>query len=216
MLIDGNDDRGIDVGVMARRNYEIVRMCSHVDDEDATGQVFSRDCARYDIKTPLGNTLVLLVNHFKSKGYGDPQQSAAKRLRQATRVREIYEACIAEGHEFVAIAGDLNEIPDESPTKPPNPLYPLTGPDSPLTDIMKHLEFQADNWPGTFGNGGKSNKLDYILMSPGLSAKVVRGGIERRGVWDGHMGQRFPQLPTMQRDTDKASDHAGLWVEANI
>jgi hypothetical protein len=31
MVIDGNDDRGIDVGVMTRAGYEITSICSHVD-----------------------------------------------------------------------------------------------------------------------------------------------------------------------------------------
>ena len=35
MLIDGNDDRGIDVGLYAREGYEIVAIRSHVDDADA-------------------------------------------------------------------------------------------------------------------------------------------------------------------------------------
>ena len=34
----------------------------------ATLVIFSRDCAEYEIRTPNGNTLLLLVNHFKSKG----------------------------------------------------------------------------------------------------------------------------------------------------
>jgi hypothetical protein len=47
MLIDGNDDRGIDAGVLARDGYEIASMRSRVDDTDAKGEVFSRDCAEY-------------------------------------------------------------------------------------------------------------------------------------------------------------------------
>lgn len=47
MLIDGNDDRGIDVGVLS--NYEIESIASHIDDDytDANGKkqkIFSRDC----------------------------------------------------------------------------------------------------------------------------------------------------------------------------
>ena len=34
MLIDGNDDRGIDVAVMTRAGYEIELIRSHVDDEE--------------------------------------------------------------------------------------------------------------------------------------------------------------------------------------
>src|SRR5262249_12689132 len=91
MLIDGNDERGIDVGLMTKRPFDIVSIASHVDDEDATGVIYSRDCAQYEIRTAQGNTLVVLLNHFKSKGFGSQQTSDAKRKRQATRTAEIYQ-----------------------------------------------------------------------------------------------------------------------------
>jgi predicted extracellular nuclease len=52
MVIDGNDDRGIDVGLMARAGHELVGIRSHVDDMDLEGTVFSRDCPEYTITTP--------------------------------------------------------------------------------------------------------------------------------------------------------------------
>ncbi len=47
---------------------------------------------------------------------------------------------------------------------------------------MKHEKFVGGGRPGTNGNGTKSGKLDYILMSPELTKKAKIGGIERRGV----------------------------------
>jgi endonuclease/exonuclease/phosphatase family metal-dependent hydrolase len=210
MLIDGNDDRGIDVGYMSKQGYRIVRMLSHVDDEDDKGKIFSRDCPEYEIETPQNNRLLVLINHFKSKGYGKPRESAKKRFRQALRVREIYDERIKSGYEHVAIIGDLNEIPDEEP------MAPLVRDGSTLTDIMKHRKFRGDGRPGTYGNGTKSGKLDYILMSPELSDKVIRGGIERQGVWGGKHGTLFPHLPSIKSEADAASDHAALWVDLAI
>jgi endonuclease/exonuclease/phosphatase family metal-dependent hydrolase len=210
MLIDGNDDRGIDVGIMTKQPCNIVQLRSHVDDNDAQGTIFSRDCAEYEIETPKGNTLLVLVNHFKSKGYGKAAQSAAKRLRQSTRVRAIYDQRINDGYDYVAVVGDLNETPDASP------MDPLIRNQSPLTDIMVHPKFQTDGRPGTHANGTKSGKLDYILMSPKLSVQVKDGGIERRGVWGGKNGTLFPHLPTMQTAVDAASDHAALWADLDI
>jgi endonuclease/exonuclease/phosphatase family metal-dependent hydrolase len=210
MLIDGNDDRGIDVGIMMKKGYYIARMLSHVDDEDDVRTIFSRDCAEYEIKTPEGNTLLLLVNHFKSKGYGKPAESAAKRLRQANRVRAIYDERMNEGYDYVGVVDDLNEVPDQYP------LDPLIRQNSILTDVMAHPKFESDGRPGTHGNGTKSAKLDYILMSPKLSGKVIKGGIERRGVWGGKNGTLFRHLPTIKKEADAASDHAALWVEVEI
>ncbi len=210
MLIDGNDNRGIDVGIMTKPDYAIVRILSHVDDKDKDGTIFCRDCAEYEIKTALGNTLLLLVNHFKSKGYGDARQSAAKRFRQASRVREIYSERINSGFEHIAIVGDLNEIPSEQP------MDPLIREGSTLTDVMTHPKFEGDGRPGTHGTGAKSAKFDYILMSPRLADKVKKGGIERRGVWAGKNGTLFPHLPTIKTELDAASDHAALWVDLDI
>ena len=210
MLIDGNDARGIDVGIMTRQSFDIKSIVSHVDDTDDQGKVFSRDCVEYEITTPSGNKLLVLVNHFKSKGYGSQQGNDAKRRRQAKRVREIYEKRLNEGFEFIAIAGDLNDTPDREPLKP------LLGDGSNLIDIMNHPNFAGDGRQGTHGNGAEDSKLDYILMSPKLASKVQAGGIERRGVWGGKNGDLFPHFPEIEIAKDAASDHAALWVDLNM
>lgn len=74
--------------VITRAGYEITSICSHVDDEDEVGTVFSRDCPEYLITTPTGARLVVLVNHVKSKGFGSTDDSNKKRKRQAKKVKE--------------------------------------------------------------------------------------------------------------------------------
>jgi len=86
MLVDGNNDRGIDVGIMTRNTFDILSIMSHVDDTDENGRIFSRDCAEYQIRTPSGETLLVLVNHFKSMGYDSQEDNDSKRKRQAKRV----------------------------------------------------------------------------------------------------------------------------------
>ncbi|PSJ20314.1 endonuclease/exonuclease/phosphatase, partial [Halomonas sp. ND22Bw] len=45
MLIDGNDARGIDVGLLTGSEFPIGNMRSHVDDRTVDAQpIFSRDC----------------------------------------------------------------------------------------------------------------------------------------------------------------------------
>jgi endonuclease/exonuclease/phosphatase family metal-dependent hydrolase len=180
-----------------------------VDDPDGSNKVFSRDCAEYTIKTPGGKTLLVMVNHFKSKGYGSQAQSNAKRTKQAQRVREIYDERIGQGYNYVAIAGDLNDTPDSSP------LAPLLA-DGALVDVMAHARFAGDGRLGTHGNGTKSGKIDYILMSPKLASRVQAAGIERRGVWGGQNGTLFPHFDEIKTAKDAASDHAALWVDFSI
>jgi endonuclease/exonuclease/phosphatase family metal-dependent hydrolase len=209
MVIDGNDERGIDVGIMTRQQFRIESMVSHDDDTDEKGRIFSRDCVEYRFKTPSGPLLVL-VNHFKSKGYGSFAESNKKRFRQAKKVQEIAEQRLEEGVKFIAICGDLNDTPDSDPLKP------LLGNDLGLIDIMKHSKFKGDNRDGTYGNEAQSQKIDYILMSPELSDVVVKSGVERRGVWGGVNGTLFPHFPEILTRKDAASDHAALWVDLNL
>jgi hypothetical protein len=118
-VIDGNDGRGIDVGLMTGKNHPIGLMRSHVDDRDSKGNdIFSRDCPEYAVQLPSGQTLWVLVNHLKSKGYGGKVTSDRKRKAQATRIKAIYEARVAAGDELVAIVGDLNDTPDSDPLSP--------------------------------------------------------------------------------------------------
>lgn len=98
MLVDGNDERGIDVGIMTREGFPVIKLCSHVDNRLPNGfPVFARDCPEYMVTTPMGNKVIVMVNHFKSKGYGGQAASDARRKAQAERVEAIYQGLIAEG-----------------------------------------------------------------------------------------------------------------------
>lgn len=210
MLVDGNDERGIDVGLLTRAKYPIVSIRSHVDDEDAKGQIFSRDCAEYEIGLAKGKRLWVLVNHFKSKGYGSQATSDAKRKRQAQRVREIYDAHLQAGDTLVAVVGDMNEIPANAP------MDPLLRQGSTLNDISSHPKFDSGGRAGTHGNCGPSAKLDYIMLSPDLYAKVKAAGVERRGIWGGVNGTLWPHFAEVSNSDEAASDHAALWVDLDM
>jgi endonuclease/exonuclease/phosphatase family metal-dependent hydrolase len=208
MLIDGNDERGIDVGVMTRKDYDIASIGSHVDDRDEDGLIFSRDCALYEIRTKKGNTLVVLINHFKSKGFGSQESSDAKRKRQAARVADIYRE-LHPKHQYIAVIGDLNDTPDS------DPLNPLVA-DTDLKEIGALPGFDDQGRPGTFKNGTASNKIDFILLSPALFAKAESGGILRKGVWGGKNGDLFEHYPEITKENEAASDHAAIWAELDI
>ncbi|WP_031335647.1 endonuclease/exonuclease/phosphatase family protein [Rhodopseudomonas sp. B29] len=209
MLVDGNDERGIDVGLMTRKGFEIVSIVSHVDDADDEGVIFSRDCAQYELTTANDNRLILLINHFKSKGYGSPASSNARRKRQAARTAAIYRALRQQHNEYIAVIGDFNDTPDSDPI---SPLFHQTG----LKDISELPGFHDDGRPGTYKNGTASNKIDYILLSPELFAKATAGGILRMGVWGGKNGDLFPHYPEITKAAEAASDHAAIWAELDI
>ena len=209
MLIDGNDNRGIDVGILTRRGYDIEGIRSHVDDGPPTSPTFSRDCPEYTVRTPGGERIVVLVNHLKSKGYGSQARNNARRREQAEAVAKIYERIRRSGQRNVAVVGDMNDTPDSSPMQP---LIQGTN----LRDISEHPNFVSDGRPGTFGNGAKSSKIDYILLSPALFNKVTAGGVFRKGVWGGKNGTLFPHYDTMTKPVHQASDHAAVFADIAI
>jgi endonuclease/exonuclease/phosphatase family metal-dependent hydrolase len=211
MLIDGNDDRGIDVGILTRAGYPLSDIRSHVDDADASGPIFSRDCAEYTVTTPGGGHVVVLVNHFKSKGYGGQAANNARRKRQAERVAEIYKALRAVGEKAIVVLGDLNDTLDSAPLAPL-----LTGTD--LADITSSPNFtpDPDGRPGTFGNGTKSGKIDCVLLSPFLFQRVTGGLIFRQGAWGGKNGTLWAHYPTITRAVEAASDHAAIYADINV
>ncbi|MDN5847269.1 MAG: endonuclease/exonuclease/phosphatase family protein [Candidatus Nitrosocosmicus sp.] len=181
MVIDGNDDRGIDVGISTKSSYDITSIATHVHDSDQGERIFMRDCAEYTVRTPGGNSILILVNHFKSqsaKNDEEKKENNRLRKREATRVRQIYEERRRQGIEFIAIVGDLNIDPSH------DSLQPLLGNGSNLLDIMSHEKFKDEyqlSW--TYKRGINGSKLDYILLSPKLQETVERAGIERHGVW---------------------------------
>ncbi|HWC11259.1 MAG TPA: endonuclease/exonuclease/phosphatase family protein [Acidimicrobiales bacterium] len=207
MLVDGNDRRGIDVGLLSR--YPIAAVRPHIYDADDVGTVFSRDCCEYHLDVGGGRTLVVLVNHLKSKGYGSPGDptGAKRRRRQAARIAAIYDELITAGHALVAVVGDLNDTPDS------HALQPLR--ETTLEDISKHPQFDPGPRTGTFR--GEKNQIDYLLLSPDLFARATGGGIFRKGVWRGDRTRNPWEIyPTLTEERHAASDHAAIWAEIDL
>jgi endonuclease/exonuclease/phosphatase family metal-dependent hydrolase len=210
MLIDGNDERGIDVGFLTRKPVVVESIVSHVDDMKSGRRIFSRDCVEFTVRVNNTTRILVIVNHFKSKGFGNQADSDAKRKAQAKRAREIYDLRRSQGLNMIAVVGDFNDTPDSDPLKP------LLAQGSDLKDIFEHPTFQSDGRPGTFANGTASNKIDFLLLSPDLFSRVTKGGIERRGVWGGTNGTLFPHFPEITKAIESASDHAAVFADLNL
>jgi endonuclease/exonuclease/phosphatase family metal-dependent hydrolase len=210
MLIDGNDARGIDVGLITREGFPIEMMPSHVDDWLRDGEpVFSRDCPEFLIATPSGERLFVLVNHFKSKGYGSASDSDARRRAQALRVKEICTSLLANGVPHIAVVGDLNDTPDSAP------LAPLLA-DGVMRDVFTHPAFDDGGYPGTYGLCNADNKIDYLLLSPLLYDRVQAGGVFRKGMWPGSRPPRWPVYEEIEEPVHAGSDHAAVWVDIDL
>lgn len=199
MLIDGNDMRGIDVGLYS--NHEITGVETHIYDtyvgaNGAKYKIFSRDCAVYTVMYQ-GKPVHVLCNHFKSKGYGSPASNNAKRLKQAEQVKKILSK-FNLANDYVVVAGDLNDTPDADTLKP----------------LLQHPNLEniiERNGPqGTYENS--KNQFDYLLVSKALADRYVQSGVERRGIFKAKGGS----FDTVKSKVHQASDHAAVWAEFNI
>jgi endonuclease/exonuclease/phosphatase family metal-dependent hydrolase len=199
MVVDGNDDRGIDVGILSKKPLKSIR--THVNDRDEKGQIFSRDCAEYEMRLDDGRSLWVLCNHFKSKGFGLPGVNDARRKRQAARVAKILEEEFDLTKDLVVIAGDLNDAP-VSP-----PLSPLLS----VSDLHNVVDTLPVDGRFTHIFKKERNQIDYLLVSTPLRDALKSVTIERRGMFS--FADRFSSITRL---SEEASDHAGVVAEFSI
>lgn len=195
MVIDGNDPRGIDVGILS--SLPLNSMRSHVHEKSGNSKLFSRDCVEHEVILASGQPLWVLCNHFKSK-LGAAAASDARRKKQAERVAQILGDRFDLKTDLVVVAGDMNDEPGSTP------LVPLLG--------VANLHNIVDTLPagGQFTHvfGAHKSQLDYLLVSKPLKDALISVRIERRGMHTvaGH-------FPTVTGAADAASDHAAVVAE---
>jgi endonuclease/exonuclease/phosphatase family metal-dependent hydrolase len=204
LVIDGNDERGIDVAVMSR--FPIISMETHIyETTNYLGKevkLFSRDCLEIGIEVQPGVRIALLINHLKSMGYnppGDPN-SDQRRLQQAQRVAELAET-YALDQVYLVIAGDLNSPPSSAS------LAPLVN-HAKLYNV--NLQLPPDQ-RGTYKTG--KMQLDYLFISPALKQRMTGMYIERRGTYAKTKWQPFN---TVTKPSEAASDHSAVVAEFQI
>ena len=201
-LIDGNDDRGIDVAVLSR--LPVVWLRSNIEDtttyQNRTVRTFSRDCLEVRLKLPASNELHLLINHLKSKrpSDGDPL-SNERRKGQASRLAEFVARHNLQ-NELLAVTGDLNDTPDSAALAP---LLSKPG----LNNV--NLELPADQ-RGTYSTGNQ--QLDYLMVSDALKAGLKKVFIERRGVYS----KKWPIYDTVTSKKTAASDHSAVVADFQL
>jgi len=117
-LIEGNDSRGIDIGVMSKIPFD--QVVSHKDDSFTVNGTngpfyrYTRDCLELHL-TYNGRHVVLLGVHFRSKGGTDDPD---KRLAEAQRTRAIANGIAkADPKAAIVVLGDFNDVPGSLPYK---------------------------------------------------------------------------------------------------
>lgn len=208
MLIDANDPRQIDVGILSK--LEIGGVRTHQFDKDGKGAIFSRDCLEADILLDKkGNkSLTLFVNHLKSR-LGGVLETAEKRERQATRIAEIIHERFGSNvkNANFAVLGDFNDTPDARCLK-----LILDG--SLVENVVERLP-KNEQWTHYWEGKHETNQFDYILLSKALSKKnpKILPKIERRGLANYAKAYKGPRFPGVGRKGTEASDHCAVFME---
>ncbi|MBD1912928.1 MULTISPECIES: endonuclease/exonuclease/phosphatase family protein [unclassified Leptolyngbya] len=210
LVIDGNDPRQIDVGIVSRFPLGAIR--THQFDRTPEGaHIFSRDCLEVEICLPHGKTLTIFVNHFKSMAE-NRDSTMAIRQTQAKRVVEILQERFGPdpGEAAWVVLGDLN---DYLPSKGLEPLLSQPW----LENVLNRLP-SAERWTHYFAEHDTYNQLDYLLLSRSLAKAnpTALPEIERRGMPGRATKIKEARFKGVGHRNPKASDHCPLVIEIDI
>lgn len=223
--IDGNDPRGIDVGVLIKRGVDVavLEVRTHVDDPQkgktisrqsvanfgyrVQGAVFSRDCLEVDIRAH-GRTLTLMANHLKAQDQ-NVAASRARRKLQADTVAEFVDRTAQQG-KFPIVLGDLNTDPARTPA------------DHSLDALLDHARLQdpfkgqpiKQSWTHFYESKKKVSRLDYIL--PHRDLAVTGTSIVRKGLSTKCTQYTGPRFPNVGPEHTEASDHCPTTVILDV
>jgi hypothetical protein len=218
VLVEGNDPRFIDVGVLSKADFPIGAVTSwqhRVHPQDLTRRVFSRDLLEVEIldRRRARRLFTLYNNHLKSQFVtpGDDPLVAGpaadlQRGRQAEMVVKIVEERMRPDGRFLVV-GDMNDIPGSQPLNPFS--GQALGLVNALSDPTETRPAKADQppppskaWTHRFKEGGQPARyelFDQIWLSPSLAPRQSGAFIERR-----------------TRHGGDGSDHDPAWVVLDL
>jgi endonuclease/exonuclease/phosphatase family metal-dependent hydrolase len=160
-LVDGNDPRGIDVGLLSR--LPVQAYLSHADDLGPDGRrLWPRDAV--EAVLDAGGRRVLLLGTHLSSRLSDP--AGARRRLQASRLRELADRAVARWTPRLAlVGGDLNAERGEAA------LEPL---------LMDGGWLDADEVTGaegwTWADGASRASLDHLLLRARDASAILAAG----------------------------------------
>ena len=200
-LIEGNDPRFIDVGVLSR--LPLANLTSHrfeVHDDDPL-PIFGRDLLEVDVMSPTRSRRLfkMFVNHLKSQfipfNAPDPRTVAenndTRRTRQAETAAKIINSKTRPNSKFVVL-GDMNDSPDADTLNPmvgglvdalanvteSQPPPHSTNPEDVPPNVRWTHRFSVSNAPDKF------ELFDQIWLSNSLAGRLGRAEINRRPKWN--------------------------------
>ncbi len=216
-VVQGNDKRGQEIGILTHKGFEIRSLRSHSYDLNFLGElVFNKDLMEYEICTDKGNLIWILATHLQGETQ-DKNISDDIREKQAIRIAEIYNQLYSEGKKHIAVVGTLNAV---SYCYSLTPLLLKTN----LRDVTKHPSFNVDfdkgkdagyHSLGAYRMGVNIKQKDYLLLSPELFNKVQSSGLNRKGIWP-EKQPMWSYFPSINQKNQAASEHPVIWGNFDI
>ncbi len=231
LLIVGNDPRGINVGVLVRRDCEatIEQVRSHADEEPDGSFLFSsnrlntkvigaatysRDCLEVDVNIG-GKSLTLLVNHLKAQDIDSrtkKDKSTQRRLSQAKNVAHLVDV-VKQRNRLPIVLGDFNK--DSRDPGYDGSLDPLVS-NAGLYDPFSAKLAPGELWSHYFTGDRKVSRLDYILLDSSLKDSAVAVEFFRAGLTPACKQYTGPRLPNLKKTGEEASDHCPTTVVLEV
>jgi predicted extracellular nuclease len=178
MVIDGNDNRFIDVALMSNFPIDFIR--THQFRRKGRSNIFSRDCLEVHVNIN-GHTLPIFVNHFTSMMRGRAK-SRYRREAQSEEVLKILRERFGQdygSHDFVVL-GDFNDYiePGKETLSGIRKLLETNK----MVNVVERLQ-KGERWTHYYKGDKSYRQLDYIFISRSLADKNpnVFPIIERRG-----------------------------------
>jgi len=208
VVVEGNDPRGIQVGVASRFplgqvvSYQFLR-----DIQDRRkGKIFSRDLLEVEILDPDNFTYLftMFVSHLKSK-FVDPslkgekreaaqQRATQRRTRQAMAMAQLIKRRFYDPQQaYYVVTGDFNDTPDAPALQPL-----LNNPELNLYDVLQSVP-PDDRWTHYWSAAKEHSQIDYILLSPMLRSRMVNGSAH-----------------VIHRSNSTGSDHKPVYVSLRV
>ena len=212
-LVEGNDQRLIDVGVLSRLPFGAItsyQACVHPEDPDS--RVFSRDLLAIEILNPTRKKkmFTLYNTHLKSRYvpfYEDQEEGEARanrrRQQQAEMISEIIAAAERPDSSYL-LAGDMNDPHDSEFLRP---MLTVEG-HALINGLRQPVETrppkkdtegpgpQTAAWTYRYNPYGPTppvySLIDQLWLSPRLAEKQVGAFIDRRTLHGGNGSDHDP------------------------
>lgn len=169
VLFEGNDGRGIDVGLLSRIPVGEVVSHRHLAFPGADGapQRFNRDVLSVTLEPSGAAAVEVWVVHLKSNA-GGRETAEPIRLAEAKQLRRMLDAELAANPAApLLVLGDFNDTPRSAT------LQTIVGVgDTALWSAGSEL---ADPALVTYNEGEHRSVIDYILCSPAMASRYVKG-----------------------------------------